>query len=102
MPRAATASSKRRTVSVASGTSAALSSAAFSRSSRPMPPISCEQVMATPGNAARRISAVSVSCSPVRGEKSAVTATAARPRAHISRAATSTAARSSGRKGRPS
>ncbi len=57
----------------------ALSSAAFSRSSRPMRPSRCERVTATSGHSSRRIAAASSSHEAFSGEKTAATATERMP-----------------------
>ena len=83
-------------------TSAALSSVAFSRSSSPMRPSSCDSVTAASGHSSRRIAAARVSHSALSGEKTAAIATDVMPAARMRRAASRMPASSSGTIGRPS
>jgi hypothetical protein len=102
IPVSRIARSKPPIVSCAKGMIAAFSTAAFSRSSRPIPPSIWEHVTEMPGISSRRISATAASSSWVSGENIAVTAAWVTPRARMSRAAARTAAMSSGMKRRPS
>ena len=91
-----------RVVRRASAARAAFSSVAFSRSSRPMRPSSCESVTATSGSSSRRIVAARVSHSALRGEKTEAMATEVMPAARIRRAASRMPVSSNGTIGRPS
>ena len=79
MPLARRASVNARVVFRASSMRQALSSAAFSRSSRPMRPSRCDRVTATSGHSSRRIAAASSSQAALSGEKTAAIATERMP-----------------------
>ncbi|MHC2155864.1 hypothetical protein ACVIW3_006793 [Bradyrhizobium diazoefficiens] len=102
MPLSAIALRKAATVVTARSCREALSSAAFSRSSRPMRPRSCDSVTATSGQISARISRAVVSQEGSSGEKLEHTATERRPLSLIFRAASFSPAVSSGMNGRPS
>ncbi len=91
-----------RVVRRARAASAAFSSVAFSRSSRPMRPSSCESVTAASGSSSRRIAAARVSHSALRGEKTEAMPTEVMPAARIRRAASRMPVSSKGTIGRPS
>ena len=76
--------------------------AAFSRSSRPMRPISLDSVMCAPGSALAKISPACFSNSAVTGEKTEVMAMELMPLAPMSAAMPSSSASSSGEITRPS
>ena len=96
------APSRAAIVLAASSCKQAFSAAAFSRSSSPMRPSSCDRVTRTPGTSSRRIRSASSSQSGTNGEKTALTATEAMPASAMRRAASRTAPRSIGTIGRPS
>ena len=80
----------------------AFRSVAFSRSSSPMRPRSCDRVMSTPGHSSRTIPAAASSHSAVSGEKMLAMPTDVMPDAAISRAALRMASASNSTSGRPS
>jgi hypothetical protein len=87
---------------VASSLSAAFTIVAFSRSSRPIRPISWESEIGTPGSSAARISAARSSNSMFTGEKTEETATERMPRARMSSAVRRSSSGSSSEMSRPS
>ena len=96
------ASVNARVVRRASSISAALSSVAFSRSSRPMRPSWCESVTAASGCSSSRIAAARASHSALSGEKTEAMPTEVSPAALIRRAASRMPRSSKGTMGRPS
>ncbi len=76
-----------RVVLRASSMRQALSSAAFSRSSRPMRPSRCDRVTATSGHSSRTIAAASSSHDAFSGENTAAMATERMPASRMRRAA---------------
>ena len=75
---------------------------AFSRSSSPIRPISCERLTAASGYSSPISAAIATSCSEVTGEKTDVTAKDEMPRARASSTALSTSSRSGAEIARPS
>ena len=86
----------------ASSRSAALIIVAFSRSSKPIRPISWDSEIATSGSCAAMISAARVSNSALTGEKTEVIATLRTPAAPMSSAALRSSLSSSSAMWRPS
>ena len=93
---------KPRVVRPARSTRQAFRSVAFSRSSNPILPRSCEQVTESLGHSSRKMRAASSSQLGLRGENTEAMAAAVRPRSRMRRPACRTAAVSRGTIGRPS